>query len=109
MFLLIGVTILIVLWLLHWWKNVAKVNEAFPPGPIGLPLLGYVPIFAADNFLSGIEGLHDAFGSVFSLNIGPSPRTVVIGDYETLKVGLNSQPRDLHYKDSQLQSCSGYT
>ena len=92
MFFFVGATtVLVILWLLHWWKNVARVNKFFPPGPIGLPILGYVPIFGADNFLSGIEALHAKFGSVFSLNIGPSPRTVVIGDFEALKVGADPQ------------------
>ena len=69
-----------------WWKNIARIPHCFPPGPYGLPLLGYWRIFLSENILSGLGLLHRTYGSVLSLNIGPGKRTVVIGDYETLKV-----------------------
>ena len=77
---------LVCLLLLYWWKHFArKPHPKFPDGPIGLPILGYVPIFQAKNILEGLDKLHDKFGNVMSLNLGPSPRTVIIGDYFMLK------------------------
>lgn len=77
---------LILLTLLSWWRNIARIPDRFPPGPYGLPLLGYWRIFLSDNILSGLGLLHQTYGSVISLNIGPGKRSVVIGDFETLKV-----------------------
>ena len=77
---------LLCLLLLYWWKNYAKKpHPKFPDGPLGLPILGYVPIFQAKNILVGLDKLHDKFGNVMSLNLGPSPRIVIIGDYLILK------------------------
>ncbi len=80
--------ILILLTLWSWWRNIARIPERFPPGPYGLPLLGYWRIFQSENILSGLGLLHRSYGSVLSLNIGPGKRTIVIGDFETLKVRI---------------------
>lgn len=72
--------------LLFWWHKIAKVPDRFPPGPIGLPLVGYLPILFYKNILEGMNKLHDDYGPTVSLNIGPGKRMVTIGDYDTLKV-----------------------
>ena len=82
--LLTFVSLLLLAW--WWFVKFTKIPYKFPDGPYGLPLIGYWPVVLAENILVGLEKLHDAYGSVFSLNIGPSRRAVIIGDYETLKV-----------------------
>jgi hypothetical protein len=86
--------IVIVFLLAKWWFQYARIPAGFPTGPYGLPIVGYFPIFVAENIVSGFEALHKRFGPNFSLNIGMSDRIVVIGDYETLRVMFffNSTP-----------------
>ena len=64
--------IFVALLLIYWWKHFArKPHPRFPSGPIGLPILGYVPILRAKNILEGLDTLHDKYGEVISLNLGP--------------------------------------
>ena len=52
---------------------------------MGLPLVGYLPIVTGDNILAALDDIHDKYGEVISVNMGPSPRLVVIGDLQALK------------------------
>lgn len=72
--------------LIWWWIRYQRIPDKFPRGPYGLPVIGYWQIFTAENVLVGLEKLHERFGPILSLNLGPGRRMVVIGDYETLKV-----------------------
>ena len=76
-------TLVIFLFIYNWYGK-ARIPEKFPTGPLGLPLIGYTP-FLKRNFFGVIEELHMKYGGIFSVNIGPKKRTVVIGDYEILK------------------------
>ena len=67
----IYLAIIVALLLIYWWKHFArKPHPKFPPGPVGLPILGYVPIFQAKNIIEGLDTLHDKYGDVISLNLG---------------------------------------
>ena len=85
----------------YWWKKIASAPcDNFPPGPIGLPILGYLPVVTEKNILVAIDKVHDTYGNIVSLNLGPTKRTVVIGDYDTLKEAfkdenINSRPFEL--------------
>jgi len=69
-----------------WWKKSIRLPSAnFPNGPIGLPIFGYLSILTEKNILVALDKAHDKYGEVMSVNIGPGPRTVVIGDYQVLK------------------------
>ena len=69
-----------------WWKKSIRLPSAnFPNGPIGLPIFGYLSILTEKNILAALDQAHDQYGEVMSVNIGPGPRTVVIGDYQVLK------------------------
>ena len=78
------ITTVLVLLFVYDWHEKTKIPSKFPTGPLGLPLLGYVPFFK-NVFLDVIEDLHVKYGGVFSVNLGPKKRLVVIGDYEILK------------------------
>ena len=42
------ISVTLCLCLLYWWKHYAsKPHHNFPDGPIGIPILGYVPILQA--------------------------------------------------------------
>ena len=83
---MIGVILLTILVIIftHKWYAKTKIPYKFPSGPYGIPLLGYVP-FLKRRFFDVIEELHLKFGSIYSVNLGPNPRVIVIGDYELLK------------------------
>ena len=76
--------ILFILWCVRNWYEKTKIPSKFPNGPYGLPLLGYFPILTR-GFFEVIEELHIRFGGIYSVNLGPNKRVVVIGDYERLK------------------------
>ena len=65
--------------LLTWYK--------LPPGPIGVPILGYVPFLSKLSYLQFTE-LSKTYGSVFSLRLGPSD-CVVISGWPALKEALS--------------------
>ncbi len=65
--------------LYKWWDATKYPTKDFPPGPIGLPLVGYPGIYSAKTLLHAVEKLHTIYGDVISLNIGPHKRDVVIG------------------------------
>ena len=84
MFLLLSLIILFLIW--KWWQN-TRLTPRFPPGPLGAPVLGHIPTILNDDFLKAFHLLHAKYGKVLSINLGPGPRTVIIGDFDVLKEG----------------------
>ncbi|KAG1675948.1 Cytochrome P450 2C29 [Nymphon striatum] len=56
----------------------------YPPGPVGLPILGSLPWLALKDQTEYIVELHKKYGSIFMIKIG-SIKNIVINDYETIK------------------------
>ena len=80
--------------------SVRLPHPDFPPGPVGLPIIGHLPTILSKDLVEGFQKLHDRYGGVFSLNLGPQKRAVVIGDYEALKEafrddGITGRPSEL--------------
>ena len=111
--MLLYIVVLLILLLLYWWKNYGSAPCAnFPPGPLGLPILGYLPVVTAKNIVLGLDQIHDAFGKVISVNLGPGKKTVVIGDYNILKEAfkedkLNSRPVELMWMNQYFRYGNG--
>ena len=109
----IYLVLVVILLLFYWWKNVASAPcDNFPPGPMGLPVLGYVPVVTAKNLVVGLDQIHDVYGKIISVNLGPSKRTVVIGDYDILKEAfkddkLNSRPVELMWMNQYFRYGNG--
>jgi hypothetical protein len=107
------VILLLTFALFYWWKNYARFPcPNYPPGPMGLPLLGYLPIITEDNLLAGLDKAHDQYGEVISVNLGPGPRAVVIGDYDMLKEAFKddkpaARPMKTMFRSGDHNSCRG--
>ena len=69
---------------LYYWYSKTKIPNKFPDGPLGYPIIGY-PALGKTHLIQAFEDLHKEYGQVFSVNLGVQKRSVVIGDYETLK------------------------
>lgn len=54
-----------------------------PPGPTGLPILGYAP-FLPNNFLPKMSALFSRYGSIFSMRLG-SYDVVLVSDFNVIK------------------------
>ncbi|GBM52619.1 Cytochrome P450 2J2 [Araneus ventricosus] len=64
-----------------------KARSNFPPGPMGLPLVGYLPFLTEDMYLDFIK-LGMKYGDVFSIRLG-SQDIVVLHGGDAIKEALN--------------------
>ena len=62
-------TILCIFWLLWEFKKMMSRNYHLPPGPRGLPLVGYLP-FLGKNLHQSFNELARIYGPIYKLNIG---------------------------------------
>ncbi|QQP31419.1 Cytochrome P450 CYP3029A1 [Caligus rogercresseyi] len=58
--------------------------KCLPPGPTGLPLIGYLPFLNPFSLGESFKRLANKYGSVFSLSVG-TEHAVVLNDYESIK------------------------
>lgn len=58
----------------------------FPPGPIGLPILGYLP-FLKKTLHESLRDIGQGYGSVFSLPLGHK-FIIVLNDWKAIKEAL---------------------
>ncbi|XP_077487344.1 cytochrome P450 2J4-like [Amblyomma americanum] len=70
--------------LLQYMWNMLRRNlrKDLPPGPIGVPLLGYLPFMPKDH--RGVEALRKKYGNVFGFNVG-SRYVVFLCDFDSVK------------------------
>ncbi|KFM76951.1 Cytochrome P450 18a1, partial [Stegodyphus mimosarum] len=79
--------ILLVFFTLHWWYSKRRYN--LPPGPIGLPLLGYLPFIERRSFVSFTK-LSKKYGKIYSLYLGRT-LVVVLNDHKLIKEAFHQQ------------------
>ncbi|GIY94318.1 cytochrome P450 18a1 [Caerostris extrusa] len=70
---------IIVVFLWFWTSTTRKT----PPGPIGLPLLGYIPFLSSKPYID-LQKLAKTYGPIFSVKLG-SQNTIVLDDYHSTK------------------------
>lgn len=70
--------------LTRWWKT-----RHLPPGPRGIPLLGYLPFFDGDTHLHYLE-LARKYGPVLSLRLG-NQYVVVLSDYKMIREAFRKE------------------
>ena len=60
---------IILLILFYFWRKIRE-NSKLPPGPYGLPILGYLPFLNSQNPQKSMQELSLKYGDVFSLQMG---------------------------------------
>ena len=66
-----------------WLKRSSQKNRRLPPGPVGVPLLGYLPFMNVFHLEESFARLGKRFGNIFSLKVG-TELAVVLDDYDTI-------------------------
>ncbi|GIY18584.1 cytochrome P450 18a1 [Caerostris darwini] len=69
--------------LVSLWLALSKGSKKQPPGPTGLPIVGYLPFMTKTPFKKLTE-LSETYGPVYSVRFG-SMKILVITDYELMK------------------------
>ncbi|XP_015919927.1 cytochrome P450 2J6 [Parasteatoda tepidariorum] len=80
----IGLLVLIIVYLITYL--IKKQSKNLPPGPYGLPIVGYLPFMAERPYLQFIE-LSKKYGNIFSINLGYR-RLVVLNSADVIKQAL---------------------
>ena len=74
---------IILLILFYSWRKIRE-NSKVPPGPYGLPILGYLPFVNSQNPQKSMQELSLKYGDVFSLQMGQI-FCVVLSDQDLIK------------------------
>jgi len=80
--------LLVILTLFLLWKS-TKRPHGIPPGPLGLPLVGYMPFFRKQRY-HVTKKLEKKYGPVFSVLFGDQ-LTVFLQDYDSVNKSLIEQ------------------
>lgn len=77
-------TLFLTLYLSRRVKRFADKDARLPPGPVGVPLLGYLPFLGVFNLGESFSKLADKYGDIFSISVG-TQKAVVLNSYEAVK------------------------
>jgi len=73
-----GLLVLSILYLLYWYKR----PKHFPPGPRGIPILGYLPMYGKRQYEIAAK-LSQKHGPILGIRCG-SFDTVILNDYQSI-------------------------
>ena len=79
---LLAILIILLMFYLIWMA--IRRNSKLPPGPYGLPILGYLPFINSQNPQKSMQELSLKYGDVFSLQMGQI-FCVVLSDQDLIK------------------------
>ena len=104
--------------LVQFLRQYAKNNSKLPPGPVGVPLLGYLPFLDVNHLGQSFKKVGERFGDIFSLRVG-TEMAVVLNSYESIKKcfameEMTSRPNTFMFRffshgENGLASASGET
>ena len=99
-------------------RKLTQKNRKLPPGPVGLPVLGYLPFLDVFDLASSFTQISRRFGDIFSLRVG-TELTVVLNSYEAIKAAFsrpefNARPNTFMFRffshgENGIASTSGET
>lgn len=81
--------VLIVIYIVQWIVKFVHKMKTLPPGPWGLPVIGFLPFVRGAKHNCFME-LAKKYGGVFSTQMG-NQLTVVISDYKLIRENLVKQ------------------
>nr|APH81371.1 cytochrome P450 CYP3029A1 [Tigriopus kingsejongensis] len=81
----------------HLYKYSQKFRK-MPPGPVGVPILGYLPFLDVNDLGGSFKRLAKKYGDVFSIRVG-TEMAVVLNSYESIKAAF-SNPKLLARPDT---------
>lgn len=91
-----------VTWLWRWWRT----NQTLPPGPRGLPLVGYLPYIRRD-FHEELTLLSKQHGPIFSLRMG-SELIVVLSDHRIIREAFRREEFACRPDNDFMRLLDGY-
>lgn len=83
----IMVVLLVIVFLIGYWY--VTIPGGIPPGPLGLPLVGYLPFMGRDPHVI-LDRLAMKYGQIFSVYFG-NQLVIVLNNYESVKEALIKQ------------------
>jgi ecdysteroid 25-hydroxylase len=73
-----------------WYLYAQKLQKRRPPGPIGIPILGYLPFIDPKKPYETFAKLSSKYGNIFSVQLG-SIYTVVLCDANNIREALKKE------------------
>lgn len=86
----------------RWWR----ITRHLPPGPNGLPLVGYLP-YIRKEFHEELTALSKKYGSVFSLRLG-SELIVVLSDHRVIREAFRREEFTSRPDNDFMKLLDGY-
>ena len=70
-------------------RALSNQNQRLPPGPVGIPILGYLPFLNVFNLGQSFSDLGKKFGDIFSLRVG-TELAIVLNSYDAIKKAFSN-------------------
>ncbi|KAL0446068.1 UNVERIFIED_CONTAM: cytochrome [Sesamum latifolium] len=97
---IISVLVMSILWFIKVLFNPVRRNPPLPPGPRGLPILGYLP-FLGKNLLHQFRDLAHQYGPIYKLYLG-NKLCVVINSPSLVKEVVRDQDAIFADRDANI-------
>lgn len=81
--------VLVLIYVVQWLLNFVHRLKTLPPGPWGIPVLGFLPFMGREKHTCFMD-LAKKYGAVFSTQMG-NQLTVVVSDYKLIRENFRKQ------------------